>query len=53
MEIPRASSTITYGQPIKHKINWREIIKGQAKSNYTPGVSATVLNFDPMPHKEV
>ena len=47
------NKTITFGQPVKHKIDWREVIKGQAKCNYKPGVSATVLNFDPMPHKEV
>jgi len=28
-------------------------VKDQAKINYKPGVSATVLAFDPMPEKEV
>lgn len=53
MEIPRASNTMTYDQPIKHKIDWKTIVKDQAKRNYEPGVSATVLAFDPMPEKEV
>jgi len=48
-----SSSTVSFGQPVKHKIDWKTIIKDQAKKNYKPGVQATVLAFDPMPQKDI